>query len=264
MSTTTTTLTERRVKPRVWIGLLIYVGYVAAVFIVQSFSGIPYPALGDSGENLFRGVGLSLIIGAILLAITTTLLGWWHPALFDKAPATRRWPIIAPAVMAIALILNLVAVDWASYDGAFFAASLVLLLVGFTEELTTRGLLLVGLRSRLSEGWVWFITSALFGLMHFVNVLTGQEIGPTAVQVLFAFGGGTIFYILRRVTGTLIWPMLLHGLWDFSTFAVGHGSPGASAGLSGTVYIVAMVVGLVSVAFVIRGADERIESIRPA
>lgn len=247
-----------RVRPRVWIGLAIYIGYVAVVFIVQLLSGVAYTDLGENGANLFFGAGLSLIVGALLLAITTTLLGWWRPALFDRHRAAHRWPIIAPAVMVVALLLNLASTDWGSYDGAFFAASIVLILVGFTEEITTRGLLLAGLRSRLSEVWVWFITSALFGLMHLVNALSGQPLAPTLQQVALAFGAGTIFYILRRVTGSLIWAMVLHGLWDFSTFAVGHGTPGPLAGFSSILEIVAIVVALASVAFVIRGADERL------
>ena len=247
-----------RVHPRVWIGLVIYFAYIAVVFGVQQATGIPYTDLGDSGSNLFLGAGLSLIVGAILLAITTTLLGWWRPALRDRHRAAHRWPIIAPVIMAVALVANLASTDWGSYDAAFFAASVVLLLVGFTEELTTRGLLLVGLRSRLSEAWVWFLTSALFGLMHLVNAFSGQDSVSTLRQVIFAFGAGTIFYILRRVTGSLLWAMVLHGLWDFSTFGVGRGTPGPLAALSGVLEIAAIVIALVAVAFVIRGADERI------
>ncbi|MEJ3405214.1 CPBP family intramembrane glutamic endopeptidase [Rathayibacter sp. YIM 133350] len=246
-----------KVRPRVWIGLAIYIGYVAIVFLVQRLSGVPYTDLGDSGGNLFLGVGLSLIIAAILLAVTTTLLGWWRPALYERKRSVR-WPIIAPILMVVALLIDLAATDWASYDGAFFAASLVLIIVGFTEELTTRGLLLTSLRSRLSEGWVWFLTTALFALMHLINAATGQDLLSTLQQVAFAFLGGTIFYIVRRTTGTLIWSMVLHGLWDFTVFAVGHGNPGALAGVGPIVYLVAGVLALASVAFVIRGADERV------
>lgn len=142
-------------------------------------------------------------------------------------------------------------------DAGFVAASIVLLLVGFTEEMATRGLLLVGLRSRLSEGWVWFVSSALFALMHLTNALAGQGLGLTLTQVGMAFLGGTVFYIVRRTTGTLIWAMVLHGLWDFSTFAVGHGAAGPLAALGGSVNLIAGVAGLAVVAFVIRGADER-------
>jgi hypothetical protein len=243
----------------VWIGLAIYIGYVAVVFLVQRLTGVPYTELGESGGNLFLGVGLSLIVAAILLAITTTLLGWWRPALRERKRSVR-WPIIAPILMAVALLINLASTDWGSYDGAFFAASIVLILVGFTEELTTRGLLLTSLRSRLSEGWVWFLTSALFAAMHLINAASGQDLLPTLQQVGTAFLGGTILYIVRRTTGTLIWAMALHGLWDFSVFAVGHGTPGPFAGIGSLAYLVAGVLALASVAFVIRGADERIDS----
>ena len=244
--------TRVRVKPRVWIGVAIWLGYALVVFIVQQLSGVKYTQLGDSGRDLFFGAGLSLITGSILLAITTTLLGWWRPALFDKKRSKHRWPIVAPALMAVAMLLNLAGTDWASFDGAFFAALLALLLVGFTEELTTRGLLLVGLRSRFSEGWVWLLSTLAFALMHYLNVLGGQGFGPTSQQVLFAFLGGTIFYVLRRTTGTLIWAMVLHALWDFSTFSVGHGTPGPFAGLSIPLYVIAGIVALVGVRFVTR------------
>ncbi|NYF16626.1 hypothetical protein HDC37_001451 [Microbacterium sp. AK009] len=249
-----------RVRPRVWIGLVIYVAYVAVVFIVQQLSGVPYTALGDSGANLFLGAGLSLIVGAVLLALTTSLLGWWQPALFDRHRSAHKWPIVAAIIMVVALVVNLASTDWGAFDVAFLAAAIVLLLVGFTEELATRGLLLVGLRSRLSEVWVWLLTSALFGLMHLVNVLSGQAVGPTLQQVALAFGAGTIFYILRRVTGSLIWAMVLHGLWDFSTFSASHGTPAPFVVLGGVLEIVAIVVAFIGVAFVIRGADERISA----
>ncbi|WP_228501457.1 CPBP family intramembrane glutamic endopeptidase [Plantibacter sp. VKM Ac-2885] len=247
--------TALKVRPRVWIGLAIYLGYIAVVFTVQLVSGVRYDELGASGSNLFFGAGLSLIIATVLLALTTTLLGWWRPALFDRHRSVR-WPIIAPILMVVALVFNLISTDWAAFDGAFLAAALVILLVGFTEEITTRGLLLTGLRSRLSEGWVWFLTSFLFGAMHLLNA-TGQALGATIQQVVFAFIAGTVFYILRRVTGTLIWAMVLHGMWDFSTFALSHGTPGPLAGIGATINLIAGVFALIAVAFVIRGTDER-------
>lgn len=246
-----------RVRPRVWIGVAIWLAYVVLVFVVQMLTGIPYTDLGRDGGSLFLGAGLSLIAGTVFLAVTASLLGWWRPALFDRQHSRHRWPIVVPALMAVALLINLLSTDWASYDGGFFAASIVLLLVGFTEEMTTRGLLLVGLRSRLAEPWVWFISSAAFGLMHFINALGGQALGPTIQQVGLAFLGGTVFYILRRTTGTLVWAMVLHGLWDFSTFAVGHGTPGPAAALAGAINLAAGIIGLIVVAFTFRGVSER-------
>lgn len=250
------TTTWTRVRPRIWIGLLIFLGYVALVTVVGRVSGVDYDELGDNAANLFQGAGISLILGAVVLAVTTTWLGWWRPALFERKRSVR-WPIITPVLLATAMLFNLIGSDWDSYDGAFFAASLVLLLVGFTEEMATRGLLLTGLRSSLHEAWVWLITSTLFALMHLINIFLGQPIAPTLQQVLFAFMAGTVLYILRRVTGTLLWSMVLHALWDFSTFAVGHGEANFLSGLSVLVQIPAFILALIAVAFVIRGAEER-------
>ena len=35
--------------------------------------------------------------------------------------------------------------------------------------MATRGLLIVGLRGRYTEGWVWFLSTLLFGLLHLPN-----------------------------------------------------------------------------------------------
>ncbi|CAN5336322.1 CPBP family intramembrane metalloprotease [soil metagenome] len=246
-----------RVQPKVWIGIAIWIGYAAVVFGVQITSGIPFPEWGMSAGNLFRAAGVSLLVAAVLLIITTSVLGWWRPVIFDREKSKHRWPIIAPIAMAVLAVVNLSGVDWGAYSGAFFAASLSLAVVGFTEEIVNRGLLLVALRSRFKEGMVWFLSTLLFAVTHFLNIGLGQDFLPTLQQVAFAFGGGTIFYIFRRTTGSLIPAMILHGLWDFSFFAVGVGTPATFVGLVGSGYLVVIVFGLISVAWVIRGANEK-------
>ena len=253
-----TTPTSMRVAPRVWIGFAIWVGYAALVFVIQSLSGIPYTAWGDSASNLFFGAGISLIIASVALAVTTTLLGWWKPAMHDRQRSRHRWPIVVPVLFAVLALVNLLLTDWDSYDLPFLGASLVLLLVGFTEELTARGLLLTALRSRLHEGWVWFLTSLCFGLFHLVNILLGQDAFVTIEQVIFAFLVGTAFYILRRTTGSLIYAMVLHALWDFSVFAVAYGHPSELANIVSAVVPLAGILALAAVPFVIRGSDERL------
>ena len=84
-----------RVRPRIWIGFAIWIGYLVLVFTIQKLGGVPFPEWGDSGSNLFFGAGLSLIIATIALVITTSLLGWWRPALFEAAKSRHRWPIFA-------------------------------------------------------------------------------------------------------------------------------------------------------------------------
>ncbi|MBF4603381.1 CPBP family intramembrane glutamic endopeptidase [Curtobacterium sp. VKM Ac-2884] len=247
-----------RVAPKVWIGVVVFVGYAALVVGIQAATGIDYTRWGDSARNLFLGAGLSLIVATVVLAIVTTLLGWWGPALRERHRARHRWPLIAPILLAVIAVVVLVASDWKAVSGAFLVAALVLVLVGFTEEIVARGLLLVALRSRLSEFWVWLITSVLFGVMHLSNSLLGQPLSATLPQVGFAFLVGTSFYIVRRCTGSLIPAMILHGLWDFAQFISGNGTPGAAAPFAQAFVFVVGALALVSVGFVIRGADERL------
>lgn len=249
--------TTLRVAPRVWIGFAVAVGYLVLVVFLQASSGVPYPEWGASGANLFRGVGVSLIVGTITLVVVVTALGWWKPVLHDHHRSKHRWPILVPALMALMTIVILFSTDWGAYDVVFLGASLILLLVGFTEEVATRGVLLVALRSRFAEVWVWLITTSVFALMHGSNVFLGQSDAVTALQVMFTFLAGTVLYIARRVTGSLIPAMILHAAWDFANFANGVGTPADTGALATAMIPFLGLVALVSVAFVIRGADER-------
>ena len=245
-----------RVTPRIWIGLAIWAGYVLVIFVVSTLSGVPFPEIGTSAESTWRGAVLDLAVGAVGLVVVATLLGWWRPALFERRRAQHSWPVFVPIIMLVAAVLNLINTDWTQFDASFVLALVALgVLVGFNEELMARGLLLTALRSRLGEGWVWFVSSALFGVMHLVNAALGAPLANSLLQAALAFASGTAFYIVRRVTGSLIWAMLLHGLWDVSVFSVGHAPISTALGA-----IIAPVIGILSLAvvyWVIKGTDER-------
>lgn len=246
-----------RVAARWWIGVLVWAVYAVLVLVVGILSGVPYTAIGNSASTLWRGAVLFLVCGAALLVVVTSILGWWRGALFEKSVSRHKWPIIAPALMALVVLIALsVGVEWGRVDIAYFVPLLVLgILVGFNEELLTRGLLLVGLRASLREPWVWFVTSALFGLMHAANLFVGAPLPGTLQQIGLAFLGGTGFYIVRRVTGNLIWAMLLHGAWDFTTFASGHAAS-KYADLVLVIGTVAQVLALVVVFWTFRSKTD--------
>lgn len=248
-----------RVTPKIWIGFAVVVGYLAVIVAVQAASGIPYTELGDSAGNLFVSAGLSLIIGAVLLAVLLTVFRWWGPVLRDQHRSKHRWPIIAPILLAVIAVINLLSSDWNAVSGAFVAAALVLVLVGFTEEVVARGILLVTLRTRVSEVWVWLLTSVVFAVMHMVNSVLGQPLAASVQQAGFAFIVGSILYVFRRTTGSLIPAMALHGLWDFAVFIEGNGTPGPGADLSQVLFTPVAILGIVTAVLVSRGTRERLE-----
>ena len=100
--------------------------------------------------------------------------------------------------------------------GITFSLLLLLttLIVGFTEEAIFRGIGVTTFRRNgYTEAKVALWTTILFGLAHSTNFFTE---GPGAFsQVFTTIVAGYLFYLIRRRTGGLVAPAIVHGLWDF-------------------------------------------------
>jgi membrane protease YdiL (CAAX protease family) len=205
--------------------VLVVLGYLAVVFAVWAIIGLEYDDVGDTVDNVRKGITLSMALGAAYVVVVTSALGWWRPALREPRRAGHRWMWIVPVVLAIGVIGNLATTKWGEVDqlGTYVLwLAIGCVGVGFNEEMITRGLLIVGARGTLHEGWVWFVSCLAFGLLHAPNALFGQSVKDTVQQIFFAFGVGTAYYVTRRVSAALVVTMVLHGAWDFSVFIQGH------------------------------------------
>jgi len=212
-----------RITPRVRWGIVAYLVYLAVFYGVWIANRIDYTHIGDNAETLWKWYVAPTLAGAVVISIIVSVYGWWRPALFDDRKRMPAWVWVFPAVLVFTTIANLLLGDSSRFTPTMWllltAGSL---LVGFNEELLTRGQLIVALRSRFGELGVWFFSTLLFGLLHLPNTLFGT--GPVGVsQVFITFIIGSALYLLRRVSGTLIVAMALHALWDFSTFAANSG-----------------------------------------
>ena len=234
-----------RVAPRPAIAVGVFVGYLAVNLALTLIGGVDYDEIGDSTANIRDAIIIPIGAGAAFLAAMTTWLGWWRPALFEAERAGSRWMLAVPAVALLAALIGIATFDWDSPRTDVLPLLAVgVLLVGFSEELLTRGLLIVGLRPALKEPTVWFVTSLLFGLMHGLNIISGQAVGTTLQQIVFAFVLGTAFYVTRRVTGTLLVCMVLHAVWDFGSIG-NEATDGTN--LSGLFVILTAILGLFAV-----------------
>jgi len=78
-------------------------------------------------------------------------------------------------------------------------AAIGTMLVGHSEELLIRGLLIRGVRgSGAPEIGVFFASSIAFGLLHGINVLNRQSVRTTVIQVIFTAVFGGAMYTSRR------------------------------------------------------------------
>jgi membrane protease YdiL (CAAX protease family) len=239
-----------KVRPSPIVGIAIFVVYAAIFSIGFLASGVDYDQVGDTTSNVVKAIVIPVGIGALVLLLTTFFLGWWRPVFRDEDRAPR-WTLLMPAFLAAAILVGLVTADWGDRSTSFVMWLLVgTLFVGIAEETLTRGLLLVGFRGGMGEVGVWFWTSLLFGALHGLNILFGQGVGATVRQMVFAFVFGSVLYASRRATGMLLVPIVLHWLWDFTTFMASGGegtaSTAATASLQGIVAYGAVIVLIVA------------------
>lgn len=131
------------------------------------------------------------------------------------------------------------------------------LFIGLAEELLCRGLVVQALRRAGRGEWsVMVLSSLIFAMLHATNLLSGQDLTTTAQQVAFTFGFGICMYLTLRVTGYLVYPILLHAAYDPSLFIATQGinkvagtSGGQStlAAITTLLYLAVAVVALVLV-----------------
>jgi membrane protease YdiL (CAAX protease family) len=236
----------------VFVPIAILVVYLIVVGVIWRVTGTRYDALVDTREHVIKGIVLPIGLGAVFLAIATTWLGWWRPALVQDPRSGPWWALVVPMLFAAVAALNIATIDYRSAKARILPlVFLGTLLVGFAEEMATRGLPVVGFRQAgLSEWAVWLLTSLLFALLHGMNAFFGQSVRDTVVQMLMSFLAGTVLYVTRMTTGTLIVAMLLHALWDFGTLGV-QATDAKQKPLAGALALVTMVASLVAVAFVV-------------
>lgn len=251
-----------RGKANLWIALGVFLGYLAIFYSLWAAFDLDYDTLADTVESIRDNYAITLAVGAAFLVIAITVLGWWRPVMFEPERIGPTWLWAVVAILAVGTVINLANVEYSEITGE---AALYLVVgsigVGFCEEVTTRGLLVVGGRARFQkELHVVLLSSLLFGALHLPNALYGQSVGGTISQFVFASVVGTVYYVIRRFTGTLLVPMVLHGAWDGSLFS-GDFSGQDPPTVTSLLLYVAIIVGFVGLVKILR---EHPEAVQPA
>ncbi|WP_030157763.1 type II CAAX prenyl endopeptidase Rce1 family protein [Glycomyces sp. NRRL B-16210] len=220
----------------------------------------PDDQFADTG-TVFLSLVLPLLIGGLLLLAAVAALRWFPP-LFDRQPIRGRgWMWIAPVIIVLAAGARVVGTDYGQYAAGVVALTYAGgLLIGFVEEILARGIVIHMLRlSGHSELTVMLLSSLLFSLMHATNLFSGQPVTTVLVTMGFTFVFGIAMYLTLRVTGFLIWPMLLHAITDPSSFLATGGIDEAESGttdplvsLAGTSVFLYALLGIAAL-FLVRG-----------
>jgi membrane protease YdiL (CAAX protease family) len=200
-------------------GLFIYALYLAIFYSTWTLNNVEYGLIGKNVDTIKLGYAIPTLLASLSVFLIISSIGWWNKVMFDQQKSSSRWTYILPIAILAAIIANFTNVNTQELSIELIFWSIVGGIgVGFGEEVITRGSLIVGLRSRLNEGKVWFVSTLLFAALHAPNVFFGLDPTQMVVQLFVAFIMGTAFYVIRRVSGSLILAILLHGLWDSSVF----------------------------------------------
>ena len=238
-----------------WRALILVVGY----FVLYQGAALALapiaPSVDDTesaGYVLFFVV-LPIFIGGVILILFGLSVGWLRELFGPQPIRGRGWMWIAVAVVLLFNVLRFATIDYAALDFGYVAAWLLAgLCIGFAEEVLTRGYVVNLMRKAgHPEIAVALVSAALFAALHASNLLTGQSLFATLLQLLYTFAFGICMYLTLRVTGNLIWPILLHASTDPSIFLQGpHHVDSPLATIAGFGNIPVILVGLLAIIFI--------------
>ncbi|WP_245958547.1 CPBP family intramembrane glutamic endopeptidase [Microbacterium bovistercoris] len=209
-----------------WKALILVLVYVAIYQLMPAlWVGATESATADgmfsSAASVLFGLGLPVIVGSLLLLAFAWSVGWLPKPLFTRQPVPGRWWMwIAVVLVALPILLRLFGIDYSAYSAGTIVMTFVTgLFIGLSEELLTRGLVVEIMRRAGHREWAVAAVSALFfALLHSGNLLSGQSIVTVGGTLVYTFAFGVLMYLIMRVTGNLIWAVVLHGLTDPTTF----------------------------------------------
>ena len=233
---------------------------------------IDYEDLFSDGLSVFLAVAVPVIVGSILLVAFAASVGWLPRPLFARQPVRGSWWMwLAPALVVVTILLRVFGIEWSEYSVGVVVATFVAgIFVGISEELLTRGLAVTLLRRHGYNEWVVAVLSSLiFALLHTANLLSGQSIATVLPTVGFTFGFGLMMYLTLRITGNLIWPILLHALTDPTTFLATGGidvdgtNPSPLLDIAGLSTLVFLVFALIALIFIRGNARGRASADEP-
>ncbi|HVV14065.1 CPBP family intramembrane glutamic endopeptidase [Amycolatopsis sp.] len=207
---------ERRLSVWGYAGLALGYLVIAQGLGALLTRGLEITYAGPTSMNeIWRDMTVPIGVALCYVAALVTVLRWWRPVWVDEVPVAR-WVAVVPVAMVVA---SLASTDYGALADRGLGFTLLLLLsvlfVGFAEEGMFRGIGITALRRNgCSEAKVALWSSVVFGLAHASNLI---NTGPRALlQVVVTALAGYFLYLVRRRSGGLLVPGLVHGLWDFS------------------------------------------------
>lgn len=205
---------HRTTRQNFWLAIFLEVFVLALLFYVIP----PVENLitrNDTGQFFVQDLTLLIIFGAInLIWIKQPIHFSLHTSI--GSALLLAWPMYLILLSAVIQLAN-------GRANNLIKASVVGISAGVFEEYLFRGLIL-GISLYVftkykTHSQIWsavIFSSILFGITHGINAFS-QPWDQTALQIISTACFGIFLAALYLRSGSLILPMLTHGLWDFNS-----------------------------------------------
>ena len=194
-----------------------------------------YCLLQSLGNGISHSLGIPKSANAILALIQSIFLLWW----LHKYGLFRTFRLGKPTQPAkhLAYYLPLILISsfnlWLGIRGNLSPTALIfhillMLCVGFLEELLFRGFLFEALRKE-NPRTATVVSSLTFGVGHILNLFngSGMDLRAVIVQIVFAVLLGYLFVTLYLRSGSLLPCILSHQAINILSAFANHQASGA-------------------------------------
>lgn len=183
--------------------------YIAAMNL-GAFLAEAYPAITWATGGVLAILSIALLV---YVAKSGTAATYWV-----KSPEGGTLPsalYLAP-LFAVAFFQYAKGIDPQLDLGAVAAAVLLVVCVGFIEELLFRGFLLRALREKGSLNRAVLISGATFGIGHIINLANGYSGADQLIQMVAAVVIGIALAYCVALTGSILPGVAFHALFNLS------------------------------------------------
>lgn len=172
----------------------------------------------ELGEGLGNGLSYS-IAGAALFILLVTILSGNLKITGLVLKNSQNLQILYFQIVIILIVIAFLGYHFDVIKGNGIAWTFGnCLLVGISEEMMFRGILL----SAFTKSWGFrkaaFAVVVIFGSIHILNALTTGKLGEGFLQAFMAMCTGLLFLAYRVKNLTIFFAILLHAIWDFVVF----------------------------------------------
>ena len=200
--------------------VLAAVGYIAIMAVGMFTSGHVFGITYGDPTMVYVLIGFEVILSLYAVVMARPLFRHWHCG-FSPIDWSGMWWLVPNFLIMAALFAVVLSSGSVEFSGLALLIIVTMILVGFSEELMFRGVVLRGGLSEVSTGQAILISAVLFSLLHSVNVLAFVPLDGMLQQLVltFVFGLAMACYALR--VNSLIPLIVFHALWDMVQFLGG-------------------------------------------